>query len=170
MNDHSEPNTHSEALAHNPSQDQPSTSDKSPKPKQHCSIADMAPLEFKKDCLLTLKRYPNLLKRYEEGKVKVHVSHTEEECLNSIRQKVISKTAFSKYLSETPDQTKTLPEPILLNTPGDADTTDDQSSGSSGEGDDSEIDSDYNPLKEVNDEDMPTKAKKPRTKDEGNKR
>ena len=53
--DQSEPNTHSKALPPNPSQDQPSTSDESPKAKGGCSAADMAPLEFKKDCLLVLR-------------------------------------------------------------------------------------------------------------------
>ena len=40
--------------------------------------------------------------------------------------------------------------------------------GSSVEGDDSETDPDYNPAKEVDDEDTPSKAKKPKTTNEGN--
>ena len=64
--------------------------------------------------------------------MKVHVSRTEEEHLNSIGEKVTSKTAFNKYLSKTPDET-----------PGVADTNDDKSTGSSGEGDDSETDPNY---------------------------
>ena len=94
--------------------------------------------------------------------MKVYVSHTEDECLNTIRQKVISKVAFNKYLSETLDETKNLQKPILSNTPADPDSSDDQSTGSS------KTDPDYNPAKEVNDEDTPSKAKKPKTTNEGN--
>ena len=71
-------------------------------------------------------------------------------------------------MSETVDETNKLQKPILSNTPGAADTSDDQSTGSSGEGDNSETDPDYNPTKDVNDEDMASKPKKPKTKDEGN--
>ena len=169
VNHQSEPNTHSKALPGNPSQEQPSTCDQNPKAKGGCSAADMAPLEFKKRLFVDIERYPNLLKRYQEGKVKVHVSHTEDEHLNTSRQKVISKSAFNKYLSETVDDTKNLQKPILWNTPAGGDSSDDQSTGSSGEGDDSERDPDYNPAKDVDDEDIPSKAKKPKTKDEGNK-
>ena len=110
----------------------------------------MAPLEFKKRLFVNIERYPNLLKRYQEGKVKVHVSCTEDESLNRIRQKVISKTAFNKYLSETVDEKEKLQKPILSNIPGDANTSDDRSTGSSGESDESETDPDYNPAKDVN--------------------
>ena len=40
----------------------------------------------------------------------------------------------------------------------DPDSSDDQSTGSSVEGDDSETDPDYNPAKDVDDEDTPSKA------------
>ena len=100
--------------------------------------------------------------------MKVHVSHTEDQCLSETRQKVISKVAFNKYLSETVDETKNMQEPILLNTPADPDSSDDHSTGSSGKGDDSETDPDYNPSKDVDDEDTPSKAKKPKTTNEGN--
>ena len=168
VNDKSQPNTHKEALHANPSEKQPSTFHDNPKAKGGCSAADMAPLEFKKRLFVNIERYPNLLKRYQEGKVKVYVSHTEDERLNTIRQKVISKVAFNKYLTETLDETKNLQKPILLNTPADPDSSDDQSTGSSVEGDDSETDPDYNPAKEVDDEDTPSKAKKPKTTNEGN--
>ena len=100
--------------------------------------------------------------------MKVHVSRTEDERLSEIRQKVISKVAFNKYLSETVDERKNMQEPILSNTPADPDSSDDQSTGSSGEGDNSETDPDYNPAKDVDDEDTPSKAKKPKTTNEGN--
>ena len=100
--------------------------------------------------------------------MKVYVSRTEDERLNTIRQKVISKVAFNKYLSETVDETKNLQKPILSNTPADPDSSDDQSTGSSVKGDNSETDPDYNPAKEVDDEDTPSKAKKPKTTNEGN--
>ena len=100
--------------------------------------------------------------------MKVYVSRTEDERLNTIRQKVISKVAFNKYLSETVDDTKNLQKPILSNTPADPDSSDDQSTGSSVEGDNSETDPDYNPAKDVDDEDIPSKAKKPETNNEGN--
>ena len=147
VNDKSQPNTHKEALHANPSEKQPSTFHDNPKAKGGCSAADMAPLEFKKRLFVDIERYPNLLKRYQEGKVKVYVSRTEDECLNSIRQKVISKVEFNKYLSETVDETENLQKPILSNTPADPDSSDDQSTGSSVEGDDSETDSNYNPGK-----------------------
>ena len=168
VNDKSQLNTHKEALHANPSEKQPSPLDDNPKAKGGCSAADMAPLEFKKRLFVDIEKYPNLLKRYQEGKVKVYVSHTEDECLNTIRQKVISKVAFNKYLSETVDETKNMQKPILSNTPADPDSSDDQSTGSSVEGDDSETDPDYNPAKDVNDEDTPSKAKKPKTTNEGN--
>ena len=144
-------------MAGNPCEEQPSTSDENPKPKGGCSTADMAPLEFKKRLFVDIEKYPNLLKRYQEGKVKVHASCTEDERLNKIRQKVISTSAFNKYLSKTVDETNKLQKPILSNTPGAADTNDDQSTGSSGEGDDSETDPNYNPTKDVDNEDMATK-------------
>ena len=128
----------------------------------------MAPLEFKKRLFVDIERYPNLLKRYQEGKVKVYVSQTEDERLNTIRQKVISKIAFNKYLSKTVDDMKNLQKPILSNTAADPDSSDDQSTGSSVESDNSERDPDYNPAKDVDDEDTPSKAKKPKTNNEGN--
>ena len=168
VNDKHQPNTHNEALHPNPSQQHPSTFHDNPKAKGGCSAADMAPLEFKKRFFVDIEKYPNLLKRYQEGKVKVYVSHTEDERLNTIRQKVISKVAFNKYLSETVDEMKNLQKPILSNTPADPDSSDDQSTESSVEGDDSETDLDYNPTKEADDEDTPSKAKKPKTTNEGN--
>ena len=145
-----------------------STLDDNPKAKGGCSTADMAPLEFKKRLFVNIERYPNLLKRYQKGKVNVYVSHTEDEHLNTIRQKVISKVAFNKYLSKTVDDMKNLQKQILSNTAADPDSSDDQSTGSSVEGDDSETDPDYNPAKDVDDEDTPSKAKKPKTNNEGN--
>ena len=71
-------------------------------------------------------------------------------------------------MSETVDERKNLQKPILSNTPADPDSSDDESTGSSGEGDDSETDPNYNPAKEVDDEDTPSKAKKPKTSNEGN--
>ena len=168
VNDKSQLNTHKEALHANPSEKQPSTFHDNPKAKGGCSAADMTPLEFKKRLFVDIERYPNLLKRYQKGKVKVYVSRTEDKCLNTIRQKVISKVAFKKYLSETVDEMKNLQKPILSNTPTDPDSSDDQSTGSSVEGDDSERDPDYNPAKEVDDEDTPSKAKKPKTINKGN--
>ena len=100
--------------------------------------------------------------------MKVYVSRTEDERLNTIRHKVISTVAFNKYLSETLDEMKNMQKPILSNTPADPDSSDDQSTGSSVEGDDSETDPNYNPAKEVDDEDIPSKAKKPKTTNEGN--
>ena len=168
--DKSQSNTHKEALHANPSQKEDSTFHDNPKAKGGCSTADMAPLEFKKRLVVDIEKYPYLLKRYQEGKVKVYVSRTEDERLNTIRQKVISKVAFNKYLTETVDETKNLQKPILSNTPAEPDSSDDQSTGSSVEGDDSETDPDYNPAKDINDEDTPSKAKKPKTTNEGNKR
>ena len=63
---------------------------------------------------------------------------------------------------------KNLQKQILSNTAADPDSSDDQSTGSSVEGDDSETDPDYNPAKDVDDEDTPSKAKKPKTNNEGN--
>ena len=108
----------------NPSEKQPSTFHDNPKGNGGCSAADMAPLEF------NIERYPNLLKRYQEGKVKVYLSCIEDEPLNTIRQKVISKVAFNKYLSKTLEEMKNLQKPILSNTPADPDSSDDQSTGS----------------------------------------
>ena len=169
-NNKSQSNTHKEALHANPSEKEDSTFHDNPKPKGGCSAADMPPLELKKRLVVDIEKYPNLLKRYQEGKVKVYVSRTEDERLNTIRQKVISKVAFNKYLNETVDETENLQKPILLNTPADPDSSDDQSTGSSVEGDDSERDPDYNPAKDVDDEDTPSKAKKRKSTNEGNNR
>ena len=169
-NDKSQLNTHKEALHANPSEKEDSTFHDNPKAKGGCSAAGMPPLEFKKRLVVNIEKYPNLLKRYQEGKVKVYVSRTEDERLNTIRQKVISKVAFNKYLSETVDETENLQKPILSNTPADPDSSDDQSTGSSVKGDNSETDPDYNPAKDVDDEDTPSKAKKPKTTNEGNNR
>ena len=100
--------------------------------------------------------------------MKVYVSRTEDEHLNTIRQKFISKSTFNKYFSKAVDDTENLQKPILLNTPAHPDSNDDQSTGSSGEDDDSERDPDYNPTKDVDVEETPTKAKKPKTTYEGN--
>ena len=128
----------------------------------------MPPLEFKKRLVVDIEKYPNLLKRFQEGKVKVYVSRTEDERLNTIKEKVISKVAFNNYFSETVHETENLHKPILSNTAADPDSSDDQSSGSSVEGDDSETDPDYNPAKDIDDEDTPSKAKKPKTTNKGN--
>ena len=159
VNDKSQPNTHNEALYANPSEKQPSTLDDNPKAKGGCSAADMAPLEFKNRLFVDIERYPKLLKRYWEGKVKVYVSRTEDERLNTIRQKVISKVAFNKYLSETVDEMKNMQKPILSNTAADPDSSDDQSTGSSVKGDDSETDPDYNPAKDVDDKTHPVRLR-----------
>ena len=54
-NDKSQSNTHNEALHANPSEKEDSTFNDNPKAKGGCSAADMPPLEFKKDLLLTLR-------------------------------------------------------------------------------------------------------------------
>ena len=146
-NDKSQSNTHNEALHANPSEKEDSTFHDKPKAKGGCSAADMPPLEFKKRLVVDIEKYPNLLKRFQEGKVKVNVSRTEDKRLNTIKEKVISKVAFKKYLSETVNETENLEKPILWNTGADTDSSDDQSTGSSVEGDDSETDPDYNPAK-----------------------
>ena len=92
----------------------------------------------------------------------MYVSHTEDECLNTIKEKVISKVAFNNYLSETVHETENLQKPILSNTAADPDSSDDQSTGSSVEGDDSETDPDYNPAKDVDDEDTPSRLGVPK--------
>ena len=169
-NDKSQLNTHNEALHANPSEKDDSTFPDKPKAKGGCSAADMPPLEFKKRLVVDIEKYPNLLKRFQEGKVKVYVSRTEDERLNTIKEKVISKVAFNNYLSETVHETENVQKPILSNTAADPDSSDDQSSGSSVEGDNSETDPDYNPAKDVDDEDTPSKAKKPKTTNKGNNR
>ena len=107
-NDKSQSNTHKEALHANPSEKEDSTFHDNPKAKGGCSAADMPPLQFKKRIVVDIEKYPNLLKRFQAGKVKVYVSRTEDERLNTIRQKVISKVAFNKYLSKTVDETENL--------------------------------------------------------------
>ena len=169
-NDKSQSNTHNEALHANPSEKEDSTFHDKPKPKGGCSAADMPPLEFQKRLVVNIEKYPNLLKRFQEGKVKVYVSRTEDERLTTIKEKVISKVAFNNYLSETVHETGNLQKPILSNTAADPDSSDDQSSGSSVEGHDSETDPDYNPAKDVDAEDTPSKAKKPKTTNKGNNR
>ena len=169
-NDKSQSNTHNEALHANGSEKEDSTFHDKPKAKGGCSAADMPPLEFQKRLVVDIEKYPNLLKRFQEGKVKVYVSCTEDERLNTIKEKVISKVAFKKYLSETVHETENLEKPILSNTGADTDSSDDQSTGSSVEGDNSETDPDYNPAKDVDDEDTPSKAKKPKTTNKGNNR
>ena len=85
----------------NPSEKEDSTFHDKPKAKGGCSAADMPPLEFKKRLVVDIEKYPNLLKRFQEGKVKVYVSRTEDERLNTIKEKVISKVAFNNYLTNT---------------------------------------------------------------------
>ena len=169
-NDKSQSNTHNEALHANPSEKEDSTFHDKPKAKGGCSAADMPPLEFKKRLVVDIEKYPNLLKRFQEGKVKVYVSCTEDEHLNTIKEKVISKVTINNYLSETVHETENPQKPILWNTAADPDSSDDQSTGSSVKGDDSETDPDYNPAKDVDDEDTPSKAKKPKTTNKGNNR
>ena len=167
-NDKSQSNTHNEASHANPSEKEDSTFHDKPQAKGGCSAADMPPLEFKKRLVVNIEKYPNLLKRFQEGKVKVYVSRTEDERLNTIKEKVISKVAFKHYFSETVHETENPHKPILSNTAADPDSSDDESSGSSVKGDDSETDPDYNPTKDIDDEDTPSEAKKPKTTNKGN--
>ena len=125
------------------------------------SAEELPPIELSKRLIVDIEKYPNLLKRFQEGKVRTKPTKTEVERLGNIKTKVITKSQFQKYVSKDTDtdkaeESKQPDKPTLS-------STEDNSSGSSQEysedHDDSDTDPAYDPIKDSVGEDKPKKPK-----------
>ena len=125
------------------------------------SAEELPPIELSKRLIVDIERYPNLLKRFQEGKVRTKPAKTEVKRLGHIKTKIISKAQFDKYISKETDTdkgqgSKEADNPKLS-------STEENSSGSSKEDsdghDDSETNPPYDPSKDTDAEDKPKKPK-----------
>ena len=125
------------------------------------SAEELSPIELSKRLIVDIEKYPNLLKRFQEGKVRTKPTKTEVERLGNIKTKVITKSQFQKYVSKDTDtdkaeESKKPDKPTLS-------STEENSSGSSQEDsedhDNSDTDPAYDPSKDSDGEDKPKKPK-----------
>ena len=131
------------------------------------SAEELPPIELSKRLIVDIERYPNLLKRFQEGKVRTKPTKTEEERLNEIKTKIISKAQFDQYNTNTisketdddkPEGSKEPDSPKLASI-----EEEEESSGSSKENSDGHDDSDTDPLYDPHtDADGEQKPKKPK--------
>ena len=119
------------------------------------SAEELPPIELSKRLIVDIEKYPNLLKRFQEGKVRTKPTKTEVERLGNIKTKVITKSQFQKYVSKDTDTDK----PQESNQPDKPTLSSEEynSSGSSQEEsedhDDSDTDPAYDPNKDSDGED-----------------
>ena len=108
------------------------------------SAEDMPPLELNKHLHVSIECYPNLLKHFQEGKVRIKKLLDQDVRLTAIKSKKVSAEVFSKfYIDNTSCE---WPEKSVPSSVGD--TTGNESgssSSSSDEGDNTEDDEDYVP-------------------------
>ena len=64
------------------------------------SAEDLPPLELNKRLHVSIERYPNLLKRFQEGKVKIKKLPEQDVRLTAIKSKKVSAEVFSKFYIE----------------------------------------------------------------------
>ena len=108
------------------------------------SAEDLPPLELNKWLHVSIERYPNLLKRFQEGKVKIKKLPEQDVRLTAIKSKKVSAEVFSKFYIENTScerPEKSLPSSV-------ADTVGNESGSSSSsadEGDNTDDDEDYVP-------------------------
>ena len=107
------------------------------------SAEDM-PLELNKCLHVSIERYPNLLKRFQEGKVRIKKLLDQDVRLTAIKSKKVSAEVFSKFYidntsCERPE--KSVPSSVGETTGNESEC----SSSSSDEGDNTEDDEDYVP-------------------------
>ena len=108
------------------------------------SVEDMPPLELNKCLHVSIESYLNLLKRFQEGKVRIKKALDQDVRLTAIKSKKVSAEVFSKFYidntsSEQPE--KSVPSSVGETTGNELGS----SSSSSDEGDNTEDDEDYVP-------------------------
>ena len=108
------------------------------------SVEDLPPLELNKHLHVSIERYPNLLKCFQERKVRIKKLLDQDARLTAIKSKKVLAEVFSKfYIDNTSCEQPEKPVPSSV-----GDTTGNElgsSSSSSDEGDNTEDDEDYVP-------------------------
>ena len=61
------------------------------------SVEDLPPLELNKCLHVSIERYPNLLKCFQEGKVRIKKAVDQDVRLTAIKSKKVSAEVFSKF-------------------------------------------------------------------------
>ena len=108
------------------------------------SAEDLPPLELNKRLHVAIERYPNLLKRFQEGKVKIKNPRPQDVRLKAIKTKKVTSEVFEKFYSDTTARErpgKSVASYVPVKFPSESES----SSSSSEEGDDTEDDEDYVP-------------------------
>ena len=108
------------------------------------SAKDLPPLELNKRLHVTIEHYPNLLKHFEEGKVRIKKPHPQDVRLTAIRTKKVTSEVFEKFYKDTTSHEqpgKSVASYVPVKFPIESES----SSSSSEEGDDTEADEDYVP-------------------------
>ena len=65
------------------------------------SAEDLPPLELNKQLHVAIECYPNLLKCFQEGKVKIKNTHPQDVRLTAIKTKKVTSEVFQKFYSDT---------------------------------------------------------------------
>ena len=108
------------------------------------SAEDLPPLELNKRLHVAIERYPNLLKRFQEGKVRIKNPRPQDVRLTAIKTKKVTSEVFQKFYSDTTARErpgKSVASYVPVKFPSESES----SSSSSEEGDDTEDDEDYVP-------------------------
>ena len=137
------------------------------------SAAELPPLELKKRLHVNVKKYVNLLKRYQEGSVKVKPMREQDVRLTNIKEKNIGFEKFQEFYKEKGDSGSKISGHSEEPKQPSGGTQEPDDSDSSSEADDSEKDESYEPDDdqeqfEIEIEIEAPKAKKKPSKSEGN--
>ena len=109
------------------------------------SAEDMAPLELNRRLHVNIEKYVNLLKRYQEGNVKVKPIHSQDVRLTKIKEKNIGLKKFQDFYKKKPKPVSEPSGPSEESKQPSDSTPKDKDSDSSSEADDSEKDESYEP-------------------------
>ena len=108
------------------------------------SVEDLPPLELNKHLHISIEHYPNLLKHFQEGKVRIKKAVDQDVRLTAIKSKKVSAEVFSKFYIDNTSCEQ--PEKSVASSVGDKVGHESGSSSSSlEEGDNTEDDEDYVP-------------------------
>ena len=137
------------------------------------SAADLPPLELNRRLHVNVKKYVNLLKRYQEGSVQVKPLREQDVRLTNIKQKNIGIEKFQEFYKKKGDSGSKVSVPSEEPKQPSGGTQEPHDSDSSSESDDSEKDESYEPDDyqeqfEIEFEIEAPKAKKKPSKSEGN--
>ena len=108
------------------------------------SAEDLPPLELNKRLHVAIEHYPNLLKRFQEGKVKIKNTYPQDVRLTAIKNKKVTSEVFQMFYSDTTAHErsgKSVANYVPVKFPSESES----SSSFSEEGDDTEDDEDYVP-------------------------